>query len=68
MKKNELLKERLRQLLAMDKNAAAIYRELAAMAEDPALKNEFLQIATEEDMHIAMSGRMIMLLESAETK
>ena len=63
MKKNEL-EARIRQLLAMDMNAEAVYAELASLFSDDQQKAIFLKIAADEKHHIAYSKAMLKELSS----
>lgn len=62
MKKNEL-KARIRQLMAIDMNAEAVYTELASLAPDDHLRNDFLKIAADERHHVAYSKAMLAQLK-----
>lgn len=61
MDKN-ILEARIRQLLAIDKNAFDLYSDLGKNIEDPDLKDKFLKIARDEKRHVALSEEMISLL------
>lgn len=56
------LEARVRQLLAIDKNAADIYRELADLVADVKMKATFRKMADEELGHVALSRRILSLL------
>lgn len=62
MKDNYLLVARIRQLLAVDRNAAVIYTELAKMAEDKTVIETLKQIAKDESHHVAVSLQLLKLL------
>lgn len=53
---------RIRQLLAVDKNAADIYGDLANSAGDR-FKAVFADMAGDEKRHVALSLEMLSLLE-----
>jgi rubrerythrin len=56
------IESRLRQLLATDMNAHAIYADIALNTDDQALKNELDVLAKEEEGHIALTRKLISLL------
>jgi len=56
------LKERVRQLLAIDKMAMDVYIDLANNVKDRDLKDKFSEIAGEEVRHIALSQEILSLL------
>jgi rubrerythrin len=56
------LEARVRQLLAVDKNAAEIYQDLAALVPDEKMKLKFRRLAMEEQGHVAMSQKILSLL------
>ena len=65
VKKNILnaeLEARVRQLLAVDKNAAEIYQDLANVVPDEKMKTNFRRLAKEEQGHVAMSQKILSLL------
>ena len=57
-----ILIARIRQLLAVDKNAVDIYSDLAKKA-DERLKEVFAEIVKDERRHVALSLEMLSLLE-----
>jgi len=57
------LTARLRQLLAVDKNAFAIYSELAELMKEDDLSAVFSDIAKDEKRHTIWSQEMLSLLE-----
>lgn len=65
MSDKELIINRIRQLLAVDRNAALIYTELAKMTKDEAVKGQLQQIARDEGSHVATSLRLLKLLGAA---
>jgi len=56
------LEARVRQLLAIDKNAAEIYQDLANVVPDEKMKTIFRRLAKEEQGHVAMSQKILSLL------
>jgi rubrerythrin len=58
----DTLKERVRQLLAIDKMAMDVYIDLANNIKDSELKDKFSDIAWEEGRHIALSQEILLLL------
>ncbi len=60
----KVIAARLRQLLTADKNAWAIYSELALLAPEPKLRAVFLGLAEEEKHHTVLDEEMLILLES----
>jgi len=54
---------RIRQILAADKNALALYSDLARTAEDGELKKKFADIAKDEKKHCALGEKMLLMLE-----
>ena len=56
------LEERVRQLLAIDTNAMAVYADLANNVDDQRLKSKFSEIARDEGRHIALSKEVLSLL------
>jgi hypothetical protein len=61
MDKNILI-ARVRQILALDKNASELYADLAKNSEKR-FSQAFAQIARDEKRHIALSLKIISLLE-----
>jgi rubrerythrin len=61
MSKSEL-EARIRQLLAIDKNAADIYQDLADLVPDVKMKADLRKIASEERGHVAISKKILSLL------
>lgn len=59
----KIISARLRQLLAVDKNAYAIYSELALEATQDNLRAVFLGLANEEKRHSLLGEEMLLLLE-----
>ena len=59
------LTARLRQLLAADKNAVAIYSELSELMKDDDLGDIFSGIAKDEKRHTILDEEMLSLLENA---
>lgn len=58
------LMARLRQLLAIDKNALDIYKELSELAQDQNQRKIFSAIALDEQRHTILSEEMLSLLEN----
>lgn len=56
------LEARVRQLLAIDKNASEIYQDLAKLVPDEKMKRDFRRLAREEQEHVAMSQKILSLL------
>jgi len=54
---------RLRQLLAVDKNAFDIYIELSKLTQDQDQRKAFSSIAVDEKRHVMLSEEMLSLLE-----
>ena len=67
MNQDKPLEQRIRQLLAIDKNAVDIYRELAEMANKNEDKEIFKKIAVEEERHVNYSLAMLSLLSGQKT-
>jgi rubrerythrin len=61
------LEARIRQVLANDTNAADIYADLAALADDGAMKAQFEKIAEDERRHVEMSKELLSLLGKPHT-
>jgi rubrerythrin len=59
----KIIASRLRQLLAADKNACAIYSELAKLSPKDNLREVFLGLAKEEQRHSRLDEEMLLLLE-----
>jgi rubrerythrin len=59
----KIIAARLRQLLAADKNACAIYSELAQLTDKDALRTVFLGLSKEEARHSKLDEEMLLLLE-----
>lgn len=57
------LAARLRQIQAADKNAFALYSELAQSAEDAGQRQIFSRIADDEKRHVLLGKEMLSLLE-----
>ncbi|MDD5195661.1 MAG: hypothetical protein PHQ96_08335 [Candidatus Omnitrophica bacterium] len=57
-----IVEERIRQLLALDKNAYDIYSDLAAKIDDPELKGKLELLAKEEAIHVSLIKEMLSLL------
>jgi len=57
------LMARLRQLLAIDKNAFDIYTELSELSKEQNQREIFLNIADDEKRHVILSEKMLALLE-----
>jgi rubrerythrin len=57
-----IVEERIRQLLALDKNAYDIYSDLATKADDPKLKEKLELLAKEEAVHVRLVKEMLLLL------
>ena len=56
---------RLRQLLAADKNAFALYSELSELTKDDSLSAIFSGIAKDEKRHTIWGEEMLSLLEKS---
>jgi rubrerythrin len=54
---------RLRQLLAADKNAFAVYSELSELMKEDSLDDVFSDIAEDEKRHTILGEEMLSLLE-----
>jgi rubrerythrin len=61
----ETLLQRLRQLHAVDKNALAIYSDLAGKVEDPGLQGVFQRLIRDEARHVALEKELFSLCEQA---
>ena len=59
----EVFLSRLRQLLAADINAQAIYSDLANQVQDSGLKEKFRQLAQEEEQHVSIIKSLIAEIE-----
>jgi len=59
------LTARLRQILATDKNAFAIYSELAELMKEDGLGDVFSDIAEDENRHTIWGKEMLLLLEES---
>lgn len=59
------LTARVRQLLAIDKNAFAIYSELSELTKEDGLGEVFSDIAEDEKRHTIWGEEMLSLLENA---
>ena len=59
----DILRSRLRQLLACDMNARDIYKDLAANVDDLPLRREFEKLTAEEAGHV---GLILSLLEDLQ--
>jgi rubrerythrin len=57
------LTARLRQILAVDINALAIYTELSKLATDDTQREILSSIAADEKRHVALGKEMLSLLE-----
>lgn len=57
-----IVEERIRQLLALDKNAYDIYSDLAAKADDLKIKEKLVLLAKEEAIHVSLIKEMLSLL------
>jgi rubrerythrin len=60
----KILIARLRQLQTVDRNALAIYTELAESAKDAQQHKIFSGIAQDEKRHVVLGKEMLSLLES----
>lgn len=58
-----VLLERLRQLLAVDKNAYDIYTHLQALAQEEELKTQFKELAQDESRHVRLEQELVSLFE-----
>jgi rubrerythrin len=58
-----ILKQRVRQLLACDRNAVALYADLARMVDDPQIKEELRGIARDEARHVKLEKMLLDLLD-----
>jgi rubrerythrin len=61
----EELMARMKQIAALDSNAIAVYRQLAAWAPDERLKTTFKAISHDEQKHVRLMKRMIEKLARA---
>jgi len=59
------LTARLRQILAADKNAVAIYSELSELMKDDDLGDVFSDIAKDEKRHTVWGEEILSLLEKS---
>ena len=59
------LTARLRQILAADKNAFAIYSELSELMKEERLGDVFSDIAEDEKRHTIFGQEMLSLLEKS---
>lgn len=57
-----IIEERLRQLLAVDKNALDIYTDLQRIIEDPAVKEQIASIVKDEARHVALEKELLSLI------
>lgn len=57
------LEARIRQVLAVDKNALMVYTDLANTADDAGLKDIFSKIAKDEERHVALGEKLLTMLE-----
>ena len=60
-----ILEDRLRQLLALERNAQEIYIDLANNCSDPATSEQLREIAKDEAHHLAMEKEIIKLLKGS---
>jgi len=58
----KILEERLRQLLAVDRNAFDIYTKLAERAQTQKMKATLLAIAADEKMHAKSEDEILKLI------
>ncbi len=63
MMDRRVLAARLRQLLALDQNAFAIYTDLARLTTDEEMRALFLGVAKDEARHTALDKEILTLLE-----
>lgn len=61
-------RQRLRQILATDRNALGLYIDLAGRVRDQSLKDEFLRLAKDEEHHVSQVQEMLALLDSLERR
>jgi rubrerythrin len=59
-----VLEARIRQLLAIDKNAVDIYTELADLFADELIKTTMRKMAGEERGHVKLGQKILSLLGS----
>ena len=57
------LEARIRQIMAIDKNALLVYTDLAKSVDDGGLKDLFSKIAKDEERHVALGAEMLSLVE-----
>ena len=53
------LEARIRQLLAVDQNALAIYTNLAEQTTDPSIAKKLQRLAKDEARHVALEQQML---------
>lgn len=58
----KLFEKRLRQLIAIDKNAADIYTDLAKKAVDSKIKETLLALAIDENRHCNAEAEILSLI------
>ncbi len=59
-----VFKQRIRQLMAADKNAVAIYSDLAKQFPEIKFRPIFMRIAREEARHVKIAQAILKLLEN----
>ncbi|MBF0121813.1 MAG: hypothetical protein HQL21_00215 [Candidatus Omnitrophica bacterium] len=64
MMDRKILEARVRQLLAADQNALAIYTELAELTTDKELRASFLGVIKDEKRHAILDQEILTLLEA----
>ena len=62
MDNKQQFEARIRQLLAIDRNAVHVYTELAGSTADAQLRAIFLAIAADEKKHVAYSLQILGML------